>query len=761
MAQDRVEKKRFHSEANSPPRTMPQLLLPGMPEGAIRINPVVSHLSKDGHVTWLVGSDNYFFHRTGDSAGHRLALATLMTNGHARPCEIQKALGTPHRSLMRWLSQLEEHGPGWFYQPQAVRGATVLTAEKSAECQRLLDDGHGIAATARLADIGESTLRKAITAGRVTKTQSIRPATPPADSPPSTKSQRSQRDAATAEGIGIACTRADERTAAAFGLADSATTRFEPANDLILGGLLCGLPALCANGLFSGLGRHLTLPKGYYSALHILCVLGFMALARIRRPEQLRHQPPGELGKAVGLDRVPEVRTLREKIARMAATGNPGQWMRDLSKTWMENDPAEAGYLYLDGHVRVYHGSDAKLPRRYVSRQKLCLRGTSDYWINDALGRPFFVISKAVTEGLATTLLDEILPELLDSVPGQPTAAQLQADPLLHRFVVIFDREGSHHSLLSKLWEQRVGVITYRKNVTDTWPETEFTETQVPCPGGSTLPMRLAVRETEITAGKAAPLPVLEVRRLTHSGHQTAIITTARTLASPAIAGRMFSRWCQENYFGYMMQHYDIDGLVEYGSEEIPGTTRIVNPAWRELDKQITRLNTRLRSHQAKLGAAPPPDPDDGQKIAQRATLLETIQALQTERDARKIQRRATPHKIAIQDLPEAERPRQLRPLAKTLTDTVKMIAYRAETALVGLLRKHLANEAEARALIRELFVSSADLQPDDALGTLTIRIHRMASPAHDRAIALLLADLTATEFRHPETGHLFIYQLV
>jgi hypothetical protein len=87
--------------------------------------------------------------------------------------------------------------------------------------------------------------------------------------------------------------------------------------------------------------------------------------------------------------------------------------------------------------------------------------------------------------------------------------------------------------------------------------------------------------------------------------------------------------------------------------------------------------------------------------------------------------------------------------------------AYRAETALVGLLRKHLANEAQARALIRELFVSSADLLPDDAAGTLNIRIHRMASPVHDRAIVLLLQDLNTAQFRHPETGHRFIYQLV
>lgn len=738
---------------------MPQMFLPGMPDGAIRINSTVSLLSKEGRVTWFVGDDNYFSHLADDSASHHLALATLMANGHAKPCQITATLGTPRSSLMRWRRQLDERGAGSFYQPRAVRGGTVITTEKSAECARLLEAGNRIPQAARLAGISQSTLRKALTAGRVVRNAGSDPAVP--TEAPSTKSRRSQQDAAAAQGMGTACTRAEERTAAAIGLAGGAATRFEPATDIALGGVLCGLPALCANGLFTGLDRHLSLPKGYYTAMHILCVLGFMALARIRRPEQLRHQPPGELGKSIGLDRVPEVRTLREKIAILAATGNPGQWMRDLSADWMKQDPGEAGYLYIDGHVRVYHGSDAVLPRRYVSRQKLCLRGTTDYWVNDALGRPFFVVSKSVTEGLATTLLEEIIPELLVTVPGQPTAEQLAADPLQHRFVVVFDREGSHHSLLSQLWEHRIGAITYRKAVTDIWPESEFIATEVPSPGGEITSMRLATRQTQITVRNAPPVPVTEVRRLTPGGHQTAIITTARHLSSPAIAGRMFSRWCQENYFGYMMEHYDIDGLIQYGSEEMDGTTRIVNPAWRDLDKQITRITTQLRKHQARLGAAAPPDPDDSKNIQHRATLLETIQTLQAQRDGLKARRLTTPRKVTLADLPEDQRLRQLLPLAKTLTDTIKMIAYRAETALVGLLRPRLANEAEARALIRELFVSSADLAPDDAARTLTIRIHRMASPAHDHAIALLLAGLTEANFHHPETGHRFIYQLV
>ena len=731
-----------------------------MPDGAIRINAAVSRLEKEGRVTWFVGADSFFSHPADDVGGHRLALATLMDNGHARPCDITATLGTPHRTLMRWRRQLGERGAGSFYQPRAVRGATVLTAERLDACSRRLDAGERIAAVARSEGIGESTLRKAVAGGRVKTTAQPRRPEPRAGTP-ATKSQRSREDAAAAAGLGTACTRADERTASALGLAGAAVTRFEPGVDVALGGVLCGLPALCANGLFSGLGRHLSLPTGFYTALHVLCVLGFMALARIRRPEQLRHHPPGELGKTIGLDRVPEVRTLREKTALLAATGTPGKWMRELAKTWMEQDPDEAAYLYLDGHVRVYHGTDAVLPRRYVSRQKLCLRGTTDYWVNDALGRPFLVVSKAVTDGLGAALLDDLLPELLASVPGQPTEAELAAAPLLHRFVVVFDREGAHHSLLSRLWEQRVGAITYRKAVSDAWPESEFADTEVPCPGGGATVMRLASRQTQLTAHPAAPLPVLEVRRLTGSGHQTAIITTARTLENPSVAGRMFSRWCQENFFGYMMEHYDIDGLVEYGSEEIPGTTPVVNPAWRTLDKQVKILATRLRKHHAQLGAAPPLDPDDGKGLAQRAALLESIQGLQAERDELKRRRAAMPRKIAAADLPEKERPRQLLPLAKTLTDTVKMIAYRAETALVGLLRPRLANEAEARALVRELFVSSADLMPDDAARTLSVRVHRMASPVHDRAIAQLLADLTEASFRHPETGHRFIYQLV
>ena len=93
-----------------------------------------------------------------------------------------------------------------------------------------------------------------------------------------------------------------------------------------------GLASSGRKRLLSGLDKHLSLPKGFYSVMHILIVLGSMALARIRRPEGLRHLPPGELGKVVELDRVPKVSTLRDKIAVLAEQSTPREWMLDLSR---------------------------------------------------------------------------------------------------------------------------------------------------------------------------------------------------------------------------------------------------------------------------------------------------------------------------------------------------------------------------------------------------------------------------------------------
>ena len=94
--------------------------------------------------------------------------------------------------------------------------------------------------------------------------------------------------------------------------------------------------------------------------------------------ESLRYCPPGEWGPLLGLDRIPEAKTLRRKLRALTSSGQGQQWASALSRDWMAMFPETTGVLYVDGHVRVYTGSQTELPRHYVARQQLCLRATTD-----------------------------------------------------------------------------------------------------------------------------------------------------------------------------------------------------------------------------------------------------------------------------------------------------------------------------------------------------------------------------------------------
>ena len=384
--------------------------------------------------------------------------------------------------------------------------------------------------------------------------------------------------------MGIACTRKEERVQAALGELAEAEPVFEINKDVKSAGVLLALPALLLNGLLKQSSQFFSLPKGYYGLQSLLMTLAFVAILRIKSIEGVRYCDAGELGKVVGLDRIPEVRTLRKKIGHLSKYGNPQKWGRQLATAWMEKDPEMAGTLYIDGHIRVYHGKMTKLPKRYVSREKLCLSGLTDYWVNDAVGQPFFVVTKAVNSGLLATLRDDIVPRLLEDVPKQPTQAELAANQNLFRFSLVFDREGYSPAYFKEMWQKRIACYTYRKYAKDKWAESEFQDTEVVFPNGEVGKMKLAERGVYF---KGPKLWMREIRKLTDTSHQTSLVTTDKFSDTAQVAGKMFSRWSQENFFKYMMQHYGIDRLIDYGVEKIIEPVQVVNPRYREIQSKI------------------------------------------------------------------------------------------------------------------------------------------------------------------------------
>ena len=226
--------------------------------------------------------------------------------------------------------------------------------------------------------------------------------------------------------MGVAADNQVARLAASLGDLNAVEPTFSLALDVPYGGVLCALPALIALGLLESCESIFTLPKGYYGLDSLVLLMAFMALARVESMEGLRYQAPGEWGQLLGLDRIPEVRTLREKLGLLAEQNKSQEWNAVLCHRWMKAAPDMAGTLYVDGHVRVYNGSQTQLPRHYVSRQKLCQRATTDYWVNARDGQPYFVVNQAVDPGLIHVLEGEIMPRLDREIACQPSPEPLQ-----------------------------------------------------------------------------------------------------------------------------------------------------------------------------------------------------------------------------------------------------------------------------------------------------------------------------------------------
>jgi len=544
-------------------------------------------------------------------------------------------------------------------------------------------------------------------------------------------------------------------------LPGGASVTFEPSVDVPNGGVLFALPALLSVGLLRHATKYFMLPRGFYRLDTLLVVLAFMALARLKNIESLRYVAPGEWGKLVGMDRIPEVRTMRKKLKVIAQEGEPEVWSAHLCRDWMASCPEQAQLLYLDGHVRVYNGHQTPLPRHYVARQKMALHATTDYWVNAMGGQPFLLMHYPIDPGLIQVLRDDLLPWLEDEVPNQPSAQALAEDPWLHRFTIVFDREGYSPELFQFLREHRVACLTYHKFPGDPWSTDEFISTPVTLANGGTVSMRLAERGTRL--GKT--LWVREIRKLCDSGHQTSILSLDYRSDRAILARAMFARWTQENYFKYMREQYSLDRLVDYETTPIPDGMQVVNPAYRKLDNLVRSRVAKLTRKKAEFGALAL-DGDINSKTVEKyqqemATRREEIDAMQHEVDQLKAQRKATVRYIDVKDLPSDKRFEALQPYSKHFVDTVKMIAYRAETAMASLIKDTMAHPDEARHLLRAIYDTEADLLPDLQQGTLTIRLHHLAQHCVDRSLLRLCDVLNATETVFPGTNLRMVYELV
>lgn len=744
---------------------MKQGILPLIPSGATNIDGFFNICTTEGIVTWFMGAYPIRRHPVSDHATQRAMMAFLHVVGGVAKPKIAAAIGVHENTVRAAVKVYRQKGDSGFYAPTAVRGTAVMTPDVLEKCRVLLAEGRTRSEVAAAVGVKQCNIDKAIQKGILPA--SVRPVTRHG----STRSQRAEADSACASDMGMACVRVQERSMAALGLLGGTQTRFEQCLDVQRGGVLCALPALAANGLFEHL-NHLDVPRDggfYYTLTHVFILLSFMGLLRVKTIEALRRESPGEFGQVLGLDRVPEVRCLRGRLGELSS--NPqavATWANALSKAWMQADPDIAGTLYIDGHVRVYHGEKTELPRRYVASHRLCLRGVTDYWVNDREGKPFFYIDRPVDDGLLGVLRSEIVPRLLRDVPGQPSRAQLDADKLLYVLRLVFDRAGCSHNFFSEMWKLRIACMTYLKKPGHDWPESEFRTVSVTLAHGQSVEMELAERGIWFGNTKEG-IWCREFRRLRrgrHANHQTAIVCTDYKCSLEDGVPAMFARWGQENFFRYMLIEFGLDLLADHQTEVFPCPVPVVNPAWRALDSSCRTLRGKIATQNTRLGALTMEikDMEPGRAEAwmdDKSKIVGEISTLESDLIAARNKRRETPKHIPFDELPSEHKFERLAPTRKLVLDTVRMIAYRAETALAALARPELSSPEEARSIIKALFNTSADLYPDPPRNELRIVVHPLAEARQNRMVEALLNHLNDVEFIYPGTQLRMVYQLL
>ncbi len=554
-----------------------------VPAGALEISEAVALVQdQDGGRVFIRG-ELVFAWDDGDELGRRLAAVQLVRIKAARAVQVADGFGVNTETLRRWQGAVTDAGVAALAPSRrGPKGPSRLTHELVADIAARRRAGASLRTIAKAVGVSAASVRRVLPTAvpATTKTE------------PGAKTEPDQEaDLPVLPVLPDPADRSGERTAARWGQLSAATPVFAPAARVPLAGLLLAIPALQATGLLSCattvFGR---LPNGFYGLDTMLLEGVLRTLAGEPRAEGASRVDPVALGRVLGLDRAPEVKTIRRKITALAATGKADELLAAMAARHVARldatNPDLAAVFYVDGHVRAYQGT-RKVAKTHIARLRFPAPATVETWVSDAAGDPVLVVMAQPGASLAMELR-RLLPELRAAVGDQ------------RRVLVGFDRGGWSPTLFEHMHAQGFDVLTWRKVPAENVAPEMFTDvthiddhgrihqwrvgdTTVDLPTsdeGDTFTMRQVTLEVANTkAGKD--------KDGQDSTRQIHILTTRTDLTSGEVIYRMGSRWRQENYFRYARMHFDLDSHDAYATTDDDPTRMVPNPAKKKAHQRL------------------------------------------------------------------------------------------------------------------------------------------------------------------------------
>jgi len=346
--------------------------------------------------------------------------------------------------------------------------------------------------------------------------------------------------------------------------------------------------------------------------------------------------------------------------------------------------------------------------------------------------------------------MTKLLPQLIEDLRNQGEKRPL---------TVVFDREGWSPEMFAQLDAMEdVCFLTYRKAN----PNTELPRLPVRTfrsykgeVDGQEAQYELADNRIYIDYGRRRKrLRLRQITRRRETGDQTHIVTNDHNSNVLVLAHRMFGRWSQENFFKYMHEEQDFDGLLTYAVEDADGDREVPKTERRKLSKKINELDEWLQALTREYGARALENQEGrrptmrGFKIA-NGDLGQEIREVTGELDRLKQRYDSLPAKVPVRKTLNVEEPQQVRVETRRLISCFRIAVYRAESALRELLRPHYRRwRQDGRTIIQSMLQSSGDLEVHEE--ELRVTLAPQSAPHRTKALARLCEELNGLDTRFP-----------
>jgi transposase-like protein len=735
-----------------------QLPLPLLPAGAAEIAPGVGLVTGGGGGLVIVHGLATFAWDAGDEAGRRLAAVQLVRLRAVSQARAAAAFGVDPVTIWRWDQALACGGvAGLVSSRRGPKGASKLTPELAARIRELDAAGATLSEIAAATGVSTFSVRNAL--GRVASGGRSEAAGAAGGSGGLVAGDDDAGQGEVVPVLPDPVARDGERALARWGLlGEGAVPVFTAGARYPLAGLLLALPALEDTGLLQA-AREIygQLKDGFYGLAATLLTLVFLALAGEPRAEGATRVPPAALGRVLGLDRAPEVKTIRRKLGELAAAGKAADLVMALARRHAAARPDTLGFLYVDGHARVYYGTRT-VQKTHVARLKFPAPATMETWVTDSGGDPVFMVVAEPSDSLAGELR-RLLPDLRRIVGGG------------RRVTVCFDRGGWSPALFADITAAGFGLLTWRKGPAPDLPAEVFTIVACTDDRGRAHEYDLAdsTAELGISEGprKGQTVTLRQVtRRVPAKGggtRQIHALTSRTDLPAGEVCWRLSARWREENYFRYARTRFALDALDCYAAAPDDPDRMVPNPARKTAAARVRQAEAAVQAAEAARDAAllqlRSPAPGQAAYLSNQVinALAAPVEASRRELDEADTAAAGTPARIPLGTLsPDMVR---LEAEVKQITHAIRMAAYNAETALARALHGHYARAGdEAYALIREALTASGDVHL--APGELLIRLDPLTAPRRTQALAALCDQLTAAGARYPGTDLILRYEV-